>query len=78
MTMLSKQKKRILDVNRNRITEGLRVAEDFLRFSKGFMRYSKKIKQLRHRAFKIFEIIEEDTGRLVLSRRPGSVTGPHW
>ena len=66
--MLSKQDKRILDVNRNRITEGLRVVEDFLRFSKSLVRYAKKVKKMRHKVFQIFEDMEKDMGKLIFSR----------
>ena len=60
--MLSREEKRILDVNRNRITEGLRVVEDILRFTRGASCFAKKIKKTRHQVFDIFDQLEDRTG----------------
>jgi hypothetical protein len=59
MEELSAQERRILDVNRNRITEALRVVEDVLRFSGDEPEAGKTAKDARHRVFRIFESIEK-------------------
>ncbi len=57
--MNNNEEKRILDVNRNRITEGLRVVEDILRFSEGGERFALRIKKIRHEVFNVFEYVEK-------------------
>jgi hypothetical protein len=73
--MLSSQEKRILDANRNRITEALRVVEDSLRFhNRG--KPATAAKRVRHDVFRIFEKIEKQTGeKLIFHRKSESDPG---
>lgn len=49
---------RILDANLNRCTEGLRVVEDYVRFTRNDAPLSSRLKHLRHR---LWELIDEPT-----------------
>ena len=64
--MLKKEEKRILDANRNRITEALRVVEDLLRFQKGTARFALRVKKIRHKIFPVFEEIEKELGEKLI------------
>ncbi len=61
---------RVLDANRNRCIEGLRVVEDYLRFIKNDSHNSSKVRDIRHEVslilnFNLFQSrdIESDTGK---------------
>ncbi|MBN1522062.1 MAG: hypothetical protein JW928_05970 [Candidatus Aureabacteria bacterium] len=70
--VLSREQKRILDVNRNRVTEALRVVEDILRFSEKSTRFALQVKKLRHDVFKVFEDVERETGEKLIFYRDSS------
>ncbi|MBI3831603.1 MAG: hypothetical protein HY291_18935, partial [Planctomycetes bacterium] len=46
--MSAKPITRIIDANANRAREGIRSAEDFIRFGIGEIRWSRRLKQIRH------------------------------
>ncbi len=52
---------RIIDANINRITEGFRVVEEFLRFVYNDEKIYKKLRTLRHQIVKIFSEFYPDT-----------------
>ncbi len=60
---------RILDANRNRISEAFRTIEDILRFYCENRELSYEIKNLRHNAHKIFEDMEKKYGIRLIEYR---------
>ena len=65
---------RIIDANLNRVMEGIRVAEDIVRFASENEKLTFKLKSLRHDIFaSIKELREEHLKELVLSRAKNDV-----
>jgi len=48
--MLSPELYRVIDANLNRLKEGIRVVEDIMRYRDNNKNFSKKLKNLRHKA----------------------------
>jgi thiamine-phosphate pyrophosphorylase len=59
---------RILDANANRAREGLRTAEDYIRFSVGAVRWAKRLRTYRHALTEVVDRIVSPE-RLVAARR---------
>jgi len=68
-TKKDKKLNRILDANRNRITEALRTCEDIVRFYYNNKNLSAKLKNARHKVFVLFEEIEKETGDNLVNYR---------
>ena len=51
---------RMLDANRNRVAEGLRVIEDFTRFCREDRGLTERIRQIRHEVRKNLQSLERD------------------
>ncbi|MDD4956047.1 MAG: thiamine-phosphate pyrophosphorylase [Candidatus Omnitrophica bacterium] len=65
---------RIIDANLNRVTEGIRVCEDILRFSSDNETLTRKLKDLRHDVFNaIKDLRKEHLEELVSSRNLNDV-----
>lgn len=59
---------RLLDANANRAREGLRTTEDYIRFSVGESRWSKRLRSLRHGLTEVVQHVVPQE-RLVAARR---------
>lgn len=66
---------RILDVNINRLREGLRVAEDVARFAAGDAALAGALKALRHRAAELGQAVPGGRARLVEARDVATDSG---
>jgi thiamine-phosphate pyrophosphorylase len=65
---------RLLDANANRAREGLRTAEDYIRFSLGEARWAKRLRLARHDLTALLHSVVPPE-RLVAARRVGSDSG---
>ncbi len=65
---------RIIDANLNRAREAARVAEEYARFVVDSPRFSRRLKEVRHRVHELAAMVVSEPGRLLSARdTPGDV-----